>query len=170
MGLAEDIKQQKKFDNAYEKLIVNLIYTNSWLTEQQMRLFKPFGITAHQYNVLRILRNRYPEPHTVSAIIERMLDRMSNVSRIISRLETKRLVVREVCEEDRRAKDVLITDEGLLLLRKLDEAFETWLRGFMVPIRKIKWVMRVSFWMNLEDWEHDITGYPALSLCLLEPV
>ena len=132
MGLAEDIKQRGKFTDEYEKLMVNLIYTNSWLAEKQLRIFKPFGITAHQYNVLRILKGQHPKPHTINAIIERMLDRMSNASRIVSRLEAKGLVIREVCEDDHRAKDVLITDEGLLLLKKVDEVFGEWLKKFKV--------------------------------------
>ena len=119
MGLEEDIKQHKKFESEYERLIVNIIYTNSWLTEQQNKIFKPFGITAPQYNVLRILRGQYPKPCTINLIIDRMLDRMSNASRIVDRLERKELVERTICKTDRRAKDVLITKKGLNLIEKV---------------------------------------------------
>lgn len=130
MGLEQEIKQSKQFDSEYEKLIVNLIYTNSWLSEQQLKTFKPFGITAPQYNVLRILRGQYPKACTVNTIIDRMLDRMSNASRIVDRLETKGLVERKVCKTDRRAKDVVITETGLSLLDKVDEASVMWIGRF----------------------------------------
>lgn len=130
MGLEQEIKQGKQFESEYEKLIVNLIYTNSWLSEQQLKTFKPFGITAPQYNVLRILRGQYPEPCTVNTIIDRMLDRMSNASRIVDRLETKGLVERKVCKTDRRAKDVVITDSGLALLDRVDQASADWINRF----------------------------------------
>ena len=130
MGLEQEIKQGKQFDSEYEKLIVNLIYTNSWLSEQQLKTFKPFGITAPQYKVLRILRGQYPEPCTVNTIIDRMLDRMSNASRIVDRLESKGLVERKVCKTDRRAKDVVITDSGLALLDRVDQASADWIDRF----------------------------------------
>jgi DNA-binding MarR family transcriptional regulator len=130
MGLEQEIKQGKQFDSEYEKLFVNLIYTNSWLSEQQLKTFKPFGITSPQYNVLRILRGQYPEPCTVNAIIDRMLDRMSNASRIVDRLETKGLVERKVCKTDRRAKDVVITEAGLTLLDKVDVTSGDWINRF----------------------------------------
>ncbi|HEY9117247.1 MAG TPA: MarR family transcriptional regulator, partial [Roseivirga sp.] len=114
------------FRSPYEKLVVNILYTNSWLLDQQNRLFKNYGITSPQYNVLRILRGQYPDPCTVNTIIDRMLDRMSNASRIVDRLEAKELVERTVCESDRRAKDVLITDKGLSLLEEVDQELDNW--------------------------------------------
>ena len=130
MRLEEEIKQGKSFENEYEKLVVNLIYTNSWLSEQQQSTFKPFGITSPQYNVLRILRGQYPEPCTVNTIIDRMLDRMSNASRIVDRLEVKGLVERKVCKTDRRAKDVVITQRGLDLLQEVTDATAQWMKKF----------------------------------------
>lgn len=130
MGLEEDIKQNRQFKNEYEKLVVNLIYTNSWISEQQSCLFKPFGLTSPQYNVLRILRGHYPEPCTVNVIIDRMLDRMSNASRIVDRLEAKKLVVRKTSKLDKRAKDVLITRAGLSLLEEVDQRSKEWMDSF----------------------------------------
>jgi DNA-binding MarR family transcriptional regulator len=130
MGLEEDIKQGKKFENEYEKLLVNVMYTNSWLIEQQAKIFKPFSLTVPQYNVLRILRGAYPEPCTINSLIERMLDRMSNASRIVDRLEAKYFVERRTCEADRRAKDVLITQKGLNILEEVDQQMYDWLRSF----------------------------------------
>lgn len=138
MGIEEDLKQGKEYDNPYEKLIVNIMFTNSWLMDQQNQIFKPFGLTAPQYNVLRILRGQYPEPCTVNTLIERMIDRMSNASRIVDRLETKDMVERTVCKTDRRAKDVLITERGLMLLDKVDTALQQWLTTLeSVPADKV---------------------------------
>lgn len=127
MGINQDIKQVKEFRSPYEKLVVNILYTNSWLLDQQNQLFKAFGITTPQYNVLRILRGQYPQPCTVNTIIDRMLDRMSNASRIVDRLETKGLVERTVCATDRRAKDVLMTEKGLQLLEEVDMELAAWI-------------------------------------------
>lgn len=135
MGILEDIKQSKDFNNPYEKLLVNVLYTSSWLLDQQGKVFKDHGITSPQYNVLRILRGQYPEPCTVNTIIDRMLDKMSNASRIVDRLELKGLVARSVCASDRRAKDVVITEQGLLVLEQVDEDLGGWLEKFD-PVNK----------------------------------
>lgn len=125
MGLEQDIKQ-KKFKDEHSKAIVNLIFTNNWLNEKQNKVFKPFGLTVAQFNVLRILRGQHPKPVTVNLIIERMLDRMSNASRIVDKLEKKGLVIRKQCASDRRAVDVIISDEGLNLLTQLDQDLYSW--------------------------------------------
>ncbi|UXX78545.1 MarR family transcriptional regulator [Reichenbachiella carrageenanivorans] len=122
MGLSKEIKQ-KKFKSEFEKAVVNLIFTRNWFDEQQQKLLKPYGLTTAQYNVLRILRGQYPEVCTVNLIIERMLDRMSNVSRIVDKLVSKGLVSRLPNIEDRRAVDVSITSKGLETLEILDETF-----------------------------------------------
>ncbi len=139
MGIGQDIKQGKDFKSPYEKLIVNIMYTQSWVLDQQNQLFKQFGLTAPQYNVLRILRGQYPEPCTVNTIIERMLDRMSNASRIVDRLETKKLVERKTCKSDRRAKDVVITKKALDLLDQVDQELSNWMSEFdQIDLRNIE--------------------------------
>ena len=97
-----------------------MLYTANWLEQEQSNLFKPFGVTLPQYNVLRILRGQHPKPATVSLLIERMLDKTSNASRIVDKLEAKGLVTRKQCPNDRRTVDVLITDKGLALLKEID--------------------------------------------------
>lgn len=124
MGLNKDIKQ-KRFKSEFEKTVVNLIYTRNWLDEQQQKIWKPYGLTTAQYNVLRILRGQYPEVCTINLIIERMLDRMSNVSRIIDKLVVKEYVSRIPNKEDRRAVDVCITKAGLDILTELDVSLQT---------------------------------------------
>lgn len=120
MGINEDIKQAK-FKTEMEKAIVNLIFTSNWLNEQHYKIFKPYGLTIAQYNVLRILRGQHPNVATVNLIIDRMLDRMSNVSRIVDKLVLKGYVSRKQNQNDRRAVDVIITDKGLQLLTNLDD-------------------------------------------------
>ncbi|WP_422359000.1 MarR family winged helix-turn-helix transcriptional regulator [Reichenbachiella sp.] len=123
MGLNKDIKQ-KKFKSEFEKVVVNLMFSRNWLDEQQQKVLKPFGLTVPQYNVMRILRGQHPEVCTVNLIIERMLDRMSNVSRIVDKLVSKELVSRIPNLQDRRAVDVFITDQGLNILEQLDDSFQ----------------------------------------------
>jgi len=112
--------QQKKFTNEYEKLAVNIVYTGNWLAYQDAQLFKKFGLTNQQYNVLRILRGQHPRPASVNLLKERMMDKMSNASRIVDKLVRKGLVERNICSSDRRAVDVKITQEGLKLLKEIE--------------------------------------------------
>ncbi|MEM0938272.1 MAG: MarR family transcriptional regulator [Bacteroidota bacterium] len=120
MGIAEDIKQER-FTNEYSKAVINVIYTYSWLYQKHLEVFKKHGLTTPQFNILRILRGQHPKPSTVNLLIDRMLDKSSNASRIVDRLEQKGLVTRKQCENDRRAVDVFISDQGLRLLVVLDE-------------------------------------------------
>lgn len=119
MGIEEDIKQ-KAFDSEFAKALINIFYTSSWLTQRHQELFKSYNLTNPQYNVLRILRGQHPNPATVNLLIERMIDKSSNASRIVDKLEQKGLVVRKQCSDDRRAVDVLISKKGLSLLDKID--------------------------------------------------
>ncbi len=94
-----------------------------------MQFLKPHGVTLQQYNVLRILRGQYPNPVKVSDITERMLDKMSNASRLVDKLLLKQLAERTECPSDRRAVDVVITQKGLDLLKMLDECQAGWEDG-----------------------------------------
>lgn len=86
-------------------------------------------MTIPQFNVLRILRGQYPKSSTVNLLIDRMLDKSSNASRIVDKLEGKGFVARTKCASDKRAVDVIITDEGLELLRMVDLEIEKWEEG-----------------------------------------
>jgi DNA-binding MarR family transcriptional regulator len=125
MALEDDIKQSK-FKNEYQKAVVNVLYTSHWVEAHHLQIFKPFGITSAQYNVLRILRGQFPKASTINLIIDRMLDRMSNASRIVDKLESKGLVIRKQCSDDRRAVDVIISQQGLDLLAKIDPVMDEW--------------------------------------------
>ena len=123
MKLEEEISQ-KKFRNEYHKAAVNLIFTFNWLRTYQENVFKPKGITMQQFNILRILRGQYPNTANIKLIRERMLDRMSDCSRIVEKLRRKGLIERTICPKDRRHVDVIINKNGLELLSKLDSVSE----------------------------------------------
>lgn len=120
MKIEEAIKQKTPFRNERHKATVNLIYTHNWLIAQQKAFFRRFDITLQQYNVLRILRGQKPNPISTSDIRDRMLDKMSDVSRIVDRLVKKGLVERRICKSDKRLVDVFITKPGLSLLARID--------------------------------------------------
>ncbi len=119
MSLEEDIKQ-KSFKNLHEKLAVNILFTHSWLFTRLSNFLKEHDITVPQYNVLRILRGLHPNTATIGLIKERMLDKMSDASRLVERLRQKGLLERTICESDRRQADIIITQNGLDKLKELD--------------------------------------------------
>ena len=119
MKLEDEIKQPQ-FKTEHQKATVNLIYTYYWLWEKNKNFLKPFDITPQQFNVLRILRGQNGKPISTSDIRDRMLDKMSDVSRIVDRLYKQQLLVRKVCPTDKRLVDVSINDKGLQLLAAID--------------------------------------------------
>ncbi len=119
MGIEKDI-QQSKFRNAYQKASINLIYTIGWMRDKTKCIFESEDITPQQFNILRILRGSFPQPLSTLQIRERMLEKMSDTSRIVDRLITKGLVKKVTCKTDRRLVDVVITDKGKKLLERLD--------------------------------------------------
>lgn len=118
MKIEEEIKQEK-FHSEYQKLAINILFTNQWLTANTTKILKPYGISPQQYNVLRILKGQSPKAISVSNIMERMIDKMSNTSRLVEKLRQKELIERVTCEKDRRQVDVKITKKGLALLEKV---------------------------------------------------
>ncbi|MGF2411763.1 MarR family winged helix-turn-helix transcriptional regulator [Ferruginibacter sp.] len=119
MGIQEDINQSK-FRNEHQKAGINIIYTFNWLTEQMKNLFEQHGLTSQQFNILRILRGA-GQPLSTLQIRQRMLDKMSDTSRIVDRLILKGVVKKVTSKTDKRLVDVSITDKGKKLLAKLDE-------------------------------------------------
>lgn len=126
MEIGKEIKQES-FKNEYQKMLINIFFTSSWLGSKQACNLKPYGISLQQYNILRILRGQHPHPVTINLLIDRMLDKNSNASRLVEKLRLKKLVERAVCCNDRRAVNVLITQKGLMLLAELDKQEELFL-------------------------------------------
>jgi DNA-binding MarR family transcriptional regulator len=119
MSIEKDISQ-RKFRNEYQKAAVNLIYTFNWMCERQKKWFDQYEITSQQFNILRILRGA-GGPLSTLKIRQRMLDKMSDTSRIVDRLILKELVQKVTCKLDKRLVDVTITDKGQQLLEEMDE-------------------------------------------------
>ena len=119
MGIEKDI-QQARFRNPYQKAAINLIYTLGWMREKTKSVFDAEDITPQQFNILRILRGSFPKPLSTLQIRERMLEKMSDTSRIVDRLIAKGLVKKLTCKNDRRLVDVVISDKGKKLLERLD--------------------------------------------------
>jgi DNA-binding MarR family transcriptional regulator len=119
MGIENDINQ-RNFKSEYQKAIVNLIYTYNWTTERIKHILDREDLTPQQFNILRILRGS-DTPLSTLQIRERMLDKMSDTSRIVDRLVLKGLSKKTTCKQDKRLVDVIITDKGRKLLQRLDK-------------------------------------------------
>ncbi len=119
MGIEKDI-QQPNFRNEYQKMGINLLYTANWLNENIGKFLEQEEITQQQYNILRILRGS-EVPLSTLQIRERMLDKMSDTSRIVDRLIIKELVAKSTCPADKRLVDITLTIKGYALVEKLDQ-------------------------------------------------
>ena len=120
MKIEDEIKQQK-FKTPHQKAVINLIYTTSWMQGKQKDIFKTFNITLQQFNILRILRGQHPSSTSATEIKARMLDKNSDVSRLLDRLLAKKIITKRVSPSDKRAADVNLTEEGLELLKAIDK-------------------------------------------------
>jgi DNA-binding MarR family transcriptional regulator len=118
MAIEKDI-QQNKFRNEYQKATINIIFSGNWLQEKIKFFLEPFDITAQQFNILRILRGKCPL--STLQIREKMLDKMSDTSRMVDRLVKKEWVEKKICSADKRLVDVMITPKGLELLDAIDK-------------------------------------------------
>jgi DNA-binding MarR family transcriptional regulator len=123
MGIEKDINQQH-FQSEGQKAMINLIYTYNWATERLKAFLAEEDITMQQFNILRILRGSDPKPLSTLTIRERMLDKMSDTSRIVDRLILKGWVEKKMSTIDKRLVDVFITKEGKKLLERIDKRSE----------------------------------------------
>ncbi|SHM38516.1 MarR family winged helix-turn-helix transcriptional regulator [Flavobacterium xinjiangense] len=119
MKIEDEIKSTVALDIS-KKIILNVIYTQNVITDNFNEILKPFDISGEQYNVLRILRGQKGIPANMCVIQERMLARTSNTTRLVDKLLLKKFVTRNVCPENRRKIEVLITQKGLDILKELD--------------------------------------------------
>lgn len=124
MKIEDEIKQSS-FRSPLQKAGINLLFTYHWMINQQKDFFKPYGITTQQFNMLRILRGQYPKSISGADIKSRMLDKNSDVSRLLDRLLFKKLVAKSQSNTDKRAADVLITEKGLELLKHIDTSINS---------------------------------------------
>lgn len=119
MALKDRLKQQK-FSSVQQQAMLGILSCADVLNRHMEDLISPFGITAAQYNVLRILRGVYPEGHPRGEITSRMIQIAPDVTRLIDRLERQQLVVRGKSTSDGRLSMTFITDKGLTLLNEID--------------------------------------------------
>ena len=121
MPTIEQLIKQDKFKDEKHKSVISIIYTANLLFNFHDEFFSRFDLTSQQYNVLRILRGQHPHPVSVNIIRERMMDKMSDASRLVERLRKNGFVERTVRKEDRRSVDVKITQKGLDVLAQIDK-------------------------------------------------
>lgn len=119
MKIEEVIKSNVIMDDA-KKVILSIMYTQNVINDKFVEILKPYDLSGEQYNVLRILRGQKGNPANMCIIQERMLAKSSNTTRLIDKLLLKDFVTREVCPENRRKIEVLITQKGLDVLAELD--------------------------------------------------
>ena len=134
MPTIEEEIQQPSFQSPGHRVQVNVIYTAAWINQRTTSALRPFGLSVQQFNILRILRGRGGKPATVKLLTERMIDKMSNASRLVDKLKEKGFVRRQECEEDRRRVDIVITQRGLEITNKASEAVT---RTFEAGIRRL---------------------------------
>jgi DNA-binding MarR family transcriptional regulator len=121
MDIEKEIGQSVSFKSDLQRAAVNILYTASWLNMKNTETLKPFALTPQQFNVLRILRGQHPKPATVNLLMQRMLDKSSNASRLVDRLLEKGFVTRETNRQDKRAVDVYISQKGMDVLESIDK-------------------------------------------------
>jgi DNA-binding MarR family transcriptional regulator len=119
MSLEDQIKQTS-FASQTEKAFVNINFTHSYVSSRINSRFKSYNVSVQQYNVLRILKGQHPKPVSVNDITDRMIDKMSNASRLVEKLRTKELIERKPCSFDKRQVDVCLTPKGIALLDTLN--------------------------------------------------
>lgn len=119
MTIEEAIKSTVSL-NPYTKTILNIMYTSRIIEEQIAEMLKPYDLSMQQYNVMRILRGQKGKPANLSTIQERMINKMSNTTRLVDKLIAKGLAERNICEENRRKVEIIITRQGLDLLEEID--------------------------------------------------
>ena len=112
----EDAIQTNKFKNEVHKASINLMYSAWWIKTILTRELKEYGLTHEQYNVLRILKGKHPESLCVKDIAGRMIEKNSNIPRIIDRLVIKKLVKRGTSSQDRRETNITLTGAGISIL------------------------------------------------------
>ncbi|MEJ8802369.1 MarR family winged helix-turn-helix transcriptional regulator [Pontibacter sp. H249] len=112
----------KSFRNEWQKASISIMYTQGFLFNAYESFFKKFGMTSQQYNALRILRDQYPKPVSTSVLREKMLDKMSDASRLVSRLSAKGLVDVTQNPSDKRLVNILVSERGLQILESMDNS------------------------------------------------
>jgi DNA-binding MarR family transcriptional regulator len=150
MKLEDEIKQTKPFKSELQKLILNITFTGSWLNGLSTEMLKPFDLSGPQYNVLRILKGKFPESYCNQEITARMIDKSSNATRIVDKLIIKGLAKRSENPSDRRAVEIVITEKGIELLNEIE------MKGFNAYLNLVKIDEERAKQMNV--WLDELRG------------
>lgn len=119
MKLEQELKMTK-FKNAEHRAGLNVVFTGAWISDKTSSLLKPFGISEHQFNVLRIVRGQKGKPINMIDIQDRMIYRTSNTTRMVEKLRIKGYLLRQECPDNRRKVEIFITEDGLKLLDSIE--------------------------------------------------
>jgi len=120
----EDAIKSTKFSDMRHKATLNLMYTAYWLKTHISDTLKELDLTPEQYNVLRILKGKHPEQMCVKDIGTRIIEKSSNVPRIVDRLVAKKLVKRSTSKEDKRETLIALTEKGIEKLLEANKVNE----------------------------------------------
>lgn len=148
MPTIEELLITKPIKDPYNRALLSIMYTGSWLVSRITKLLKPYDISEPQYNVLRILRGQHGKPINMFAVQSRMLQRMSNVSRLVDKLVEKGLVQRTQTKENRRMVDLTITEKGLALLTELDPVIGDYMHNIARNLKKDE-ARTLSEWLDI---------------------
>lgn len=147
MPTIEELLITKPIKDPYNRAFLNIMYTGSWLVSRINQILKSSGISEPQYNVLRILRGQQGKPMNMFEVQNRMLQRMSNVSRLVDKLVSKGLVLRTPSKDNRRMVDLAITDKGMELLNELDPVVGDFIHGIARNLKKDE-AKKLSEWLD----------------------
>ena len=125
----EEAINQSEFKDEFEKADINLIYTANWMRDQFSQTIKAYDISQQQFNILRILRGQKGKPAPLKLLTERMLDKMSNTSRLVDKMLAKDLLRREICPNNRRQVEIVLTEKGLALCNKVSKEVDQLRKG-----------------------------------------
>jgi DNA-binding MarR family transcriptional regulator len=123
MNIEQAIKSTKPIPLP-QKTVINIFYTSNTIKEDFNRFFKSYDLSMEQYNVLRILRGQKGTPANMSTLQERMINKMSNTTRLVDKLILKEYVTRNTCPSNRRKIEILITNKGLDLMKEIDNKLD----------------------------------------------
>lgn len=147
MPTVEEHIKTKPIKDPYHRAFLNVMFTGVWLQQQMGQILKPFDITEPQYNVLRILRGQHGDAMNLYEIQDRMIQKMSNVSRLIDKLVAKKLVTRKESKENRRRVDIAITQKGLDLLDTIEPGIEPFFKRMSKNLGKQE-AAQLGLWLD----------------------
>ena len=143
------------------KAIINVELTNGWQCNIQDNFFKSYQLSHQQYNILRILRGQHPKGVSVNDIKRRMIDKMSNVSRLVEKLKQKGYVERVDCDSDRRVVFVHLTNDGLSVLAQIDETIELNMAAFKrITIEEAQELSRILEKLRDDNPQEELSACP----------